>query len=80
MDAEEAKTHIEWKISGTKLENGWVVSGIFVYSEKVRVQLMPPIAEVRKTFEAPSFEEALQKAVKFSEIYTEGEYMRRLYG
>lgn len=80
MDSEEGLSHIDWKVSGTKLMNGWMVSGVFVYDESIRVQIMPPIMEVRKTFEAPSLEEALQEAVKFSEKYTEGEYMRWLYG
>ncbi len=78
MDKTEGLSHIVWKLSGTKLKNGWAVSGIFVYDKFIRVQLMPPNAEVRKTLEAPSLEKALQDAVKFSET-TEAEYISWLF-
>lgn len=79
MGEEERLSYINWKRSGTKLKNGWVISLINIEDERTRVQLMPPLLEIRKTIEAPSLEEALREAVEFSKM-TEFEYANWLYG
>lgn len=76
MDKEEVQKHID----RTPLKNGWIIGLVsFLVPGVVRVKLMPPIAEVRKTVEGTTLQEALEEATKFSET-TEGEYMRWLYG
>ncbi len=76
LDSEVVQEHID----RTQLKNGWVIGLVsFLIPGIVRVKLMPPIAEVRKTVEGATLQEALDEAIKFSEM-TEGEYMRWLYG
>lgn len=76
LDREVVQEHIDC----TQLKNGWVISMVSDLTPgTIRVQLMPPIAEVRKTVEGETLDEALEEAKKFSEI-TESEYIRWLFG